>query len=66
MMTIFSFFEVKQVLAFQAINKFMYHRGVGRVQIKLKMRRPGKFFYYFSYPFTKNKVAPLLAYDPVT
>ena len=38
MTAVFSFLEAKEVLFFQGVSKFMYHRGVERLQKRLKLR----------------------------
>ena len=37
MNAVFSFLDAKEVLFFQGVSKFMYHRGVERLQKRLKM-----------------------------
>ena len=42
---IFSYFEQPVILAMQQLSRFMYHCGVGRVQVRITLRRL-RFFHY--------------------
>ena len=63
MNAVFSFIEATKVLQMQAVNKFMYHRGVERLQSKIKLRRPKLFFHD---PLKHQGKHTIYVYDPFT
>lgn len=46
MSTLFSFLTQLEVTQFQAVDRWMYKRGVERVQVKLRMANPIIFLDY--------------------
>ena len=47
MNAVFPYLGQKKVLQLQALNKFMYHRGVERLQLRIKI--PNRFCYFHSF-----------------
>lgn len=49
---VFKFLKPRKVLSLQAMNKFMYHRGVERLQKTIPKEN---FTFFFTYPETYSK-----------
>ena len=46
---VFDFFDAQQIISFQALSQFMYHRGVERLQKKIRRRHRFLLFHDISY-----------------
>lgn len=61
MNSVFLFLTAKQVVFFQQVNKFMYHRGVERIQPAVSLLPSA---YFFHYPATEPCSNLIFAFDP--
>ena len=57
---VFSYFEMPEILFMQLLSRFMYHCGVGRVQVRIKLRR----LRFFHFPLESNWGRSVFMFNP--